>query len=131
MPEIASEMLDRIVLAALEEDCGIGDLTSESIVSADLTARAELLAKEDLVLAGWPALVRTFQRVSPSVAAESFFGDGNWISRGTIIGTVRGAANKILAGERVALNFLQHLSGIATLTRKYVDAVAGTGTIVL
>jgi nicotinate-nucleotide pyrophosphorylase (carboxylating) len=131
MSEIASEVLDRIVARAVEEDCGVGDLTTQSIVAADLVARAELLAKEDLVLAGWPVLVRTFQRVCPLLAIDVAFADGRRIEGGTIIGTVRGLATKILTGERVALNFLQRLSGIATLTRKYVDAIAGTGSIVL
>jgi nicotinate-nucleotide pyrophosphorylase (carboxylating) len=131
MSEIASEVLDRIVARAVEEDCGVGDLTTQSIVAADLVARAELLAKEDLVLAGWPVLVRTFQRVCPLLAIDAAFADGRRIEGGTIIGTVRGLATKILTGERVALNFLQRLSGIATLTRKYVDAIAGTGIIVL
>ena len=131
MMEIASEELDRIVSGALDEDCGIGDLTTESTVAADLVAEGELLAKEDLVLAGWQVLVRTFLQVCPQVSAETSFVDGDWIPLGKVIGTLRGPAAKILTAERVALNFLQRLSGIATLTRKYVDAVAGTGAVVL
>jgi len=129
--EIASEELDRIISGALDEDRGIGDLTTECTVAADLVAAGDLLAKEDLVLAGWQVLVRTFQRVCSQVAVETLFVEGEWIPRGKVIGMVRGPAAKILTGERVALNFLQRLSGIATLTRKYVDAVADTGVIVL
>ncbi len=131
LPEINSEILDHIVSGALAEDCGIADLTTDSIVAPDLLAHGEFLAKEDLVLAGWPVVVRVFQRVRSSISTESLFAEGDQIRKGEVIGRVYGPAARILTGERVALNFLQRLSGIATLTRKYVDAVAGTGAVVL
>jgi len=131
LPDINSEILDQVVLGALAEDCGIADLTTDSIVASDLPAHGEFLAKEDLVLAGWPVVARVFRTVGPSISTELLFAEGDGIRKGAVIGQVHGPAARILTGERVALNFLQRLSGIATLTRKYVDAVAGTGAIVL
>jgi nicotinate-nucleotide pyrophosphorylase (carboxylating) len=131
MAEIQSEILDDIVSAALGEDWGIGDLTTDAIVASDLLAHGEFLAKEGLVLAGWPVVNRVFQRVCSSTATEQFFGEGEWIDKGAVIGRVHGPAAKILTAERVALNFLQRLSGIATLTQKYVSAVLGTGAVIL
>ena len=131
MPEIHSEILDHIVSEALNEDCGTGDLTTDSIVASDLLAHGEFLAKESLVLAGWQVAVRAFQKVCSSISTEAVFAEGDWIHKGSIIGRVHGPAAKILTGERVALNFLQRLSGIASLTRKYVDAVSSTGAVVL
>src|SRR5262249_16815873 len=131
MAEIQSEIFDEIVSAALCEDWGIGDLTTDAIVASDLLAHGEFLAKECFVLAGWPVVNRVFQRVCSSIATEQFFGEGEWIDGGSVIGRVHGPAAKILTGERVALNFLQRLSGIAALTRKYVSAVLGTGAVIL
>lgn len=109
----------------------MGDLTSESIVSPNLKAQGEFIAKEDLVLAGWPVALRTFQLISSEVKAESSFRDGDFIPAGTLIGWVYGPAARVLTGERVALNFLQRLSGIATLTQEFVKAVSGTRVTVL
>jgi nicotinate-nucleotide pyrophosphorylase (carboxylating) len=131
MPEIQSEILDRVVSEALTEDCGIGDLTTDSIVASDLLAHGKFLAKEDLVLAGWPVVARVFQTVYFSIATEPLFAEGDYVDKGAVIGRVHGPAAKILTAERVALNFLQRLSGIATLTQKYVSAVSGTGAVVL
>src|SRR5437867_2901388 len=131
MVEMNREILDQIISNALDEDCGIGDLTTESIVPPDLIAQGEFLAKEDLVLAGWPVAVHTFQRICPVISAEATFVDGDSVQRGSVVGRVGGPAAKLLTGERVALNFLQRLSGIATQTRKYVDAVSGTRAVIL
>jgi nicotinate-nucleotide pyrophosphorylase (carboxylating) len=131
MFEINLEILDRIISNALDEDCGIGDLTTESIVPPDLMAQGEFLAKEDLVLAGWPVAVRTFQKISPAISAETAFLEGDSVQRDSVFGRVRGSVAKLLTGERVALNFLQRLSGIATQTRNYVNAVSGTRAVIL
>jgi nicotinate-nucleotide pyrophosphorylase (carboxylating) len=131
MPQIQSEIVDHIVSEALKEDCGIGDLTTDSIIASDLLGHGEFLAKEGLVLAGWPVVVRVFQRVCSSISTEAAFAEGDWVHKGAVLGQVRGPAAKILTAERVALNFLQRLSGIATLTRKYVEAVSGTRAVVL
>ncbi len=126
MIEINFEALDQIICRALEEDCGVGDLTTSAIVSNELMGRGEFIAKQDLMLAGWPVVVRTFQRLSSSIATEANFRDSDLISKGSIIGQVQGQVAKLLTGERVALNFLQRLSGIATQTRQFVEAVRGT-----
>ena len=131
MSEIQPEVLDHIVSEALSEDFGMGDVTTNSIVDAGLLARGEFLAKEDLVLAGWPVVTIVFQRACSSIVAESLVAEGDPVPKGTIFGRVRGPAAKILTAERTALNFLQRLSGIATLTQKYVRTVSGTGATVL
>ncbi len=131
MMEINPKLLEKVVAAALEEDLGIGDLTTDSIVPPDLLARGEFLAKEDMVLAGWPVVVETFRSVSPAIQISIEFAEGALIPRGTIFGHVKGLAAYLLKGERVALNFLQQLSGVATETHKYVGAVAGTGVTIL
>ncbi|PYV44551.1 MAG: carboxylating nicotinate-nucleotide diphosphorylase [Acidobacteria bacterium] len=125
------EIVDRIISNALDEDCGIGDLTTECIVPLDLIAQGEFLAKEDLVLAGWPVAVRVFQKICPAISAETAFVEGDLVQSGRVFGRVRGPVAKLLTGERVALNFLQRLSGIATQTRNYVNAVSGTKAVIL
>ena len=131
MVEISLEIVDRIISNALDEDCGIGDLTTECIVPLDLIAQGEFLAKEDLVLAGWPVAVRVFQKICPAILAETAFVEGDLVQSGRVFGRVRGPVAKLLTGERVALNFLQRLSGIATQTRNYVNAVSGTKAVIL
>jgi len=131
MVEISLEIVDRIISNALDEDCGIGDLTTECIVPLDLIAQGEFLAKEDLVLAGWPVAVRVFQKICPAISAETAFVEGDLVQSGRVFGRVRGPVAKLLTGERVALNFLQRLSGIATQTRNYVNAVSGTKAVIL
>src|SRR5439155_14504060 len=131
MVEISLKIVDRIISNALDEDCGIGDLTTECIVPLDLIAQGEFLAKEDLVLAGWPVAVRVFQKICPAILAETAFVEGDLVQSGRVFGRVRGPVAKLLTGERVALNFLQRLSGIATQTRNYVNAVSGTKAVIL
>jgi nicotinate-nucleotide pyrophosphorylase (carboxylating) len=96
-----------------------------------MKARGEFVAKQDFVLAGWPVVVRTFHHVSERITVESACRDGDAVAKGSIFGNVSGPAVRLLSGERVALNFLQRLSGIATLTRQFVEAVSGTGTTIL
>jgi nicotinate-nucleotide pyrophosphorylase (carboxylating) len=131
MMEINPKLLEKVVAVALEEDLGIGDLTTDSIVPPDLLAWGDFLAKEDMVLAGWPVVVETFRSVSPDIQISIEFAEGAWVSRGTLFGHVKGFAAHLLKGERVALNFLQQLSGVASETRKYVRAVLGTGVTIL
>jgi nicotinate-nucleotide pyrophosphorylase (carboxylating) len=105
---------------ALEEDVGSGDITTTLCVPADRKASARIIAREPIVVAGVELLPLIFESVE--VKAPS----GTHLASGDVIAIVSGAARGLLTGERVALNFLQHLSGIATLARSYVDAVAGT-----
>ena len=117
---------DETVLRALKEDLGSGDVTTRITVNPGKRARAELLAKEDLVLAGLEVARRAFALVDSETAFVSACADGDEISKGTVFARVEGRAVSLLEAERVALNFLQRLCGIATLTRRFVAAVAGT-----
>jgi nicotinate-nucleotide pyrophosphorylase (carboxylating) len=110
---------------ALREDVGAGDRTSEAVVPAGARARGRLLAKEPLVACGLPLVERVFARLGRVEAAWAAR-DGDAVASGAVLGTVEGGARTLLAGERLALNFVQHLSGIATLTRAYVERVGGT-----
>ncbi|MBR5346811.1 MAG: carboxylating nicotinate-nucleotide diphosphorylase [Deltaproteobacteria bacterium] len=117
---------DETVLRALKEDLGSGDVTTRITVNPEKRARAELLAKENLVLAGLDVARRAFALVDPETVFISSFTDGDEISKGTVFARVEGRAVSLLEAERVALNFLQCLCGIATLTRRFVAEVAGT-----
>ena len=116
-------ILDPVIKIALEEDLGPGDLTTDAIVNPTATGKGVLLARESLVLAGLPVFKRVFDLLSPDMAFEFHFQDGGAVPGGAKIGVVSGPLGAILKGERTALNFLQRMSGIATLTKKYVDKV--------
>ncbi|MGH9843753.1 MAG: carboxylating nicotinate-nucleotide diphosphorylase [Blastocatellia bacterium] len=120
------ETIFEAVNAALDEDIGRGDITSRAVVRAGLKARGSFLAKQDLVLAGLEVADAAFSAFDPYIQIESAAADGEEIKAGKVFARVAGDAQMLLAAERVALNFLQRLSGIATLTRKYVEAIAGT-----
>jgi len=123
--------LIKLVDAALDEDIGPGDVTSEPIVPKGLNATAEFIAKEDGILAGLAAARLVFERLSRRVRFAAKKREGATVKNGDVIATLRGPAWAILAGERLSLNFLQRLSGIATTTRRYVDAVKGTGAVIM
>lgn len=118
--QLTEKQIDVIIDLALDEDTGYGDITSEALIPTDLTGKALLLVKENGVLAGIEVAGRVFQRVDPSLAVEVLISDGTKIRSGDIASTIVGSVISILKAERVALNFLQRLSGIATLTSKYV-----------
>lgn len=115
----------------LDEDVGAGDITSESIVPQDCLAAGRFTAKAPLVLAGLEIAFEVFRLLDPRVSTTARQRDGDSLSAGDEPGEVRGPARVLLAGERVALNLLQRLSGVATLTRQYVDVVRGTNAIIL
>ena len=123
--------IDPVLRNALLEDIGAGDLTTESIVSPDLAATGDFVAKQNLILAGWPLVSRIFRLLSADMDVTSSRSDGELILVGETFGRANGKAVDLLKAERVILNFLQHLSGIATLTRAFVDAVAGTRATIL
>jgi nicotinate-nucleotide pyrophosphorylase (carboxylating) len=125
-PEIAP-----LVRAALAEDVGDGDWTTLWTVPADRRSAARIVAKEDGILAGTDVARAVFHEVDPELSATARSRDGDRVRVGDTVLDLEGAARSILTGERVALNLLQRLSGVATLTRRYVDAVAGTGTTIL
>jgi len=130
MVELA-ESLDRVVTAALAEDVGAGDLTTDGVVPAGARARAELLFKEPGVLCGVTAAARVFQTLDPSVTVEALVEEGARVPEPSAVARLEGPARAILTGERTALNLLGRLSGIATLTSRYVGAVADTRAKIL
>ncbi len=125
------ENVDPIIHAALREDMPNGDITSESIISAKSQSEAIFLSREDGILAGIEVARRVFELIDSRIAFEKHLKDGKLFQKGTTLAKVQGPTVSILKGERTALNFLQRLSGIATTTRKYVDALAGTKTKIL
>ena len=129
MTTLPSELIKNIVRTALAEDVGAGDITTEVSVPADLLGTATIIAKEPCVVAGLALVETTFQELGGH--AESLVRDGGVVTTGQRVCAITGLARAILTGERTALNFLQQLSGIATLTRQFVEAVAGTKTQIL
>ena len=124
----ASGQLNRLIEDALKEDLGdIGDLTTSSIVPERVAGKGRLLLKEDGVVCGLPVVQRVFNTIAPDVSCAFSVSDGELLSNQTFLGHVEGSMKSILIGERTALNFLQRLSGIATRTRQFVEAVNGTG----
>jgi len=122
IPASVIELLRR----AVEEDIGHGDITSSAIIPEDNQARALFIAKGSFVLAGFPFAREVFHLFDPSVSFQIFRAEGAKVSRGDVLGEVAGKTRMLLAAERTSLNILQRLSGIATLTAQFVDAVAGT-----
>jgi nicotinate-nucleotide pyrophosphorylase (carboxylating) len=116
---------------ALEEDIGAGDLTSKFLVPADHQSAARIFAKEHAVLAGTQAAQATYQQLDPQITITIRRQDGDAVIPGDTVLEIGGRTRSILTGERVALNFIQRLSGIATITRRFVEAVAGTGAQIL
>lgn len=123
--------IDPLIDSALKEDMPAGDITSESVVPPDSRSRAAFLAKEDGVLAGLGVARRVFERIDPGIRFRAYFRDGQAFKEGDVLAEVRGRSISLLKGERTALNFLQRMSGIATKTRRFVEAVAGTGARIL
>jgi nicotinate-nucleotide pyrophosphorylase (carboxylating) len=118
--------MEALIALALEEDLGRGDPTSEAIFSSEAQASGRIVAKEPLVLAGAEVARAVFQRVDPALRCDPVAGDGQRLLPGEVVALVAGPTRSLLMAERTALNFLQRLSGIATLTRRFVDAVQGT-----
>lgn len=116
---------------ALDEDRGPGDWTTRWTVPARLRVRAEIVAKENGILAGVAPASAVFLRIDSRVTCEPRHDDGARVAPGDVVLSLSGPARAILTGERVALNFLQRLSGVATLTRRFVDAIDGTGARIL
>jgi nicotinate-nucleotide pyrophosphorylase (carboxylating) len=119
------------IAAALKEDIGDGDVTTEFFVPETLQATGRIIARENAVVAGTGAVTEVFRQVDPSTVIEISCCDGDNIVAGDVIIEVRGLARSILKAERVALNFLQRLCGIATLTRQFVDAIGNHSAKIL
>jgi nicotinate-nucleotide pyrophosphorylase (carboxylating) len=120
-----SAQAERLVELALEEDLSLGDATSEATLDPRATGQGSFLAKEDLVLAGTAVAVRVFEKLGATCRFDRQ--DGEPIRSGEVVGTARGTVVALLAAERTALNFLQRLSGVATATRRCVEALAAGG----
>ena len=125
------EQIQAIVERALAEDVGSGDVTSQWILPPELGVHGRFLAKAQGVLAGLEVARQVFRQVDERIALQARMKDGHALSKGDIVATVEGPAASILTAERTALNFLQRMSGIATLTGRYVEAVAGTRAVIL
>jgi nicotinate-nucleotide pyrophosphorylase (carboxylating) len=129
---VAQEIdLERIALAALAEDVGAGDLTTQATIAEDATCTARLLLKEPGVVCGLPAVEAVFRALDPNIAFEAAATDGDRFQPPTDLARLSGLTRAVLTGERTALNLLGRLSGIATLTRRFVDAIEGTGAEIL
>ena len=120
-----SSVSQEMIALALREDLGPGDITS-SLVPDDRVGAAELVAKSSLVLAGVDAFAEVYRQLDTGVRVTFDVAEGTQLSAGTVAGSVAGSSRSLLEGERVALNLLQRLCGIATLSRRAADAVAGT-----
>lgn len=118
--------IDDLIRRALEEDIGTGDATTNSTVSADRTIRGRLIAKEPGVICGLPVFRRVFELLDSGIELNCRVQEGDSVSQGAVVAEISGPAREILTGERVALNFLQHLSGIASGTHEAVIQVAGS-----
>src|ERR1700744_4428550 len=123
----SAEMVE-LVRRALAEDVGSGDVTALATVPAGAVGAARILAREDVVVAGLPLVEMVFTSLDPAMKVEFFVADGDLVEKGRDLLRLAGSGRAILTGERTALNFLTHLSGIATLTRRFVELLAGTGT---
>ena len=119
------------IAAALKEDIGAGDITTEFFVPDSLHASGRIVAREKAIVAGSRAAAEVFRKLDPSIDVQIVRGDGTEVAAGDVIIEVRGLARSILKAERVALNFLQRLCGIATLTRQFVDAVGNHSVKIL
>jgi nicotinate-nucleotide pyrophosphorylase (carboxylating) len=128
IPELPAPLVEEAARAALEEDLGrAGDITTAATIPDNASATALLVARKPGVLAGLPLAAAAFRALDPGVRINLEKNDGDRLDSGTVIARIEGRARPILSAERVALNFLCHLSGIATSTAKLVDTVAGTG----
>lgn len=124
------QQVERIVKDALSEDIASGDVTTEALIPSDLRGKASILVKRDGVLAGIDVAREVFRQIDRSLRFKALAKDGTKVRKGQVVATVEGKAASILKAERTALNFLQHMSGIATETARYVEAVSGTRAVV-
>ena len=127
---LPAEVLENI-RRALDEDIRSGDVTTDNIVPADASLRARIIAKQTGVVAGLQLAQAVWREVDPRLTFKQNISDGSIVEKRTVLAEVAGPARALLTGERTALNFLGRMSGIATLTRQFVDAVSGTHAVIL
>ena len=130
MHAIERKQLKRIVSEALAEDLANGDITTNTLIPPDFEGKAFILVKRDGVLAGIDAAKEVFRQVDPSLSFKTLVKDGARVGKGTVVAIIEGRVAGVLKGERTALNFLQHLSGVATETARYVEAIEGKKAII-
>lgn len=124
---IDPRLIDELIVPFLREDIGFVDLTSTIMIDADATAAFDVNAREEIVVSGVDVAVAVFRRCEPDCTVDVRVTDGDRVAAGTVLIRVSGKARGILTAERTALNILQHLSGVATLTAQYVKEIEGTG----
>ena len=129
-PELPPQ-ISLCIQRAFEEDIGTGDVTTNTIVPENATLRGRIVAKQDGVVAGLDIAKEVMFALSENVTFVAHVKDGSSVTRGTVLADIHGSARALLTGERTALNFLGRMSGIATLTRKFVDALATTKAVIL
>ncbi|QWP40522.1 carboxylating nicotinate-nucleotide diphosphorylase [Akkermansia muciniphila] len=129
--ETVSDNVETLINLALAEDFGSGDVTSTYFVPEHLTARAILTPRKKGVLSGVNVAAEVFRKVDPTLKVEVYLHDGEAVAPGAVVMLIEGSARSILGAERTALNFIQRLSGVATLTRQYVKAVSHTSARIL
>jgi nicotinate-nucleotide pyrophosphorylase (carboxylating) len=122
------QFVDELIELALKEDIGSGDITTDAIVLPDIKGAGDVIAKDNFILAGLDVARKVFYHLDPQVHFSSIFKDGDGLKIGHIVFSVKGKLTSILKAERTALNFIQRLSGIATLTRTYVDRLQHSST---
>jgi nicotinate-nucleotide pyrophosphorylase (carboxylating) len=128
--ELRASILE-CIRRALDEDIGTGDVTTDSIVPVAAKLSGNIVAKQSGVVAGLEVAKMVFEQLSRDVSFTTNISDGSSVEKGTVVAHVKGSARALLTGERTALNLLGRMSGIATLTRQFVDAVAGTNAVIL
>jgi nicotinate-nucleotide pyrophosphorylase (carboxylating) len=126
-----SRVIKQVIDFALEEDIGSGDITTNSLIPADLCTKATVVVKSSGVIAGLKVAEYVFRTLSPEITWKSFANDGDRVAKGDVILEISGSYRALLSGERLALNFLQRMSGIATMTANCVDSLAGYKTKIL
>lgn len=123
--------IDDYIISALKEDITSEDVSTNAVMPEDKAGKAELICKQDGILCGLDVFVRTFKLLDEASRFETEYKDGDRVKKGTLIGMLYGDVKAILSGERTALNYLQRMSGIATLTREYVHELKGCKTVLL
>lgn len=131
MEALDFDVIDQLVQMALDEDLGSGDITSNGTVPPGMLCRGRIIAKSASVIAGLFMVERVYAAVDSNVTVEKLVAEGARVARGTVVCQLEGPCRALLGGERVALNFLQRMCGIATLTARFVRAVRGTGASIM
>jgi nicotinate-nucleotide pyrophosphorylase (carboxylating) len=131
MTSLKPETIEELIRTALAEDVGGGDITTESAIPSDALAKAVIVAREPCIIAGLPLVEAVFSQLDPHLTINLLVQEGELVELRQRVVELTGSARAILTGERTALNFLQRLSGIATLTRQFVEAVSGTKAKIL